>query len=266
MGTLTGKVAVVAGATRGAGRGIARGLGEAGATVYCTGRSTKGQPSPYQRPETIEETAEMVTAIGGTGIAVKVDHGQEAEVEALFQRVEAEQGRLDLLVNSIAGEDPLLGGWTSLWETDLGQGAEALRNTILTHVITAKHAARLMMKQGRGLIVEVTEHDLLGGGGNVLGDLAKASKPINGVTPRGLDGPGSRAGHGPGLVWGWIAAPFRTPIQSRTAGAHHETHPDRRHRADRAGRTARRAGPGERTGPVLLSGPAEGGVPRLHDY
>ena len=175
MGALTGKVAVVAGATRGAGRGIARGLGEAGATVYCTGRSTKGQPSPYQRPETIEETAEMVTAIGGTGIAVRVDHAQEAEVEALFQRVEAEQGRLDVLVNSIAGEDPLLGGWTSLWETDLGQGAEALRNTILTHVITAKHAALLMMKQGGGLIVEVTEHDLLGGGGNVLGDLAKSA-------------------------------------------------------------------------------------------
>src|SRR5262245_54004851 len=102
---LVGKVAVVAGATRGAGRGIARGLGEAGAIVYCTGRSVRGNPSPYKRPETIEETAEMVTAAGGTGIAVRVDHTIEAEVEALFQRVNAEQKRLDVLVNSIAGED-----------------------------------------------------------------------------------------------------------------------------------------------------------------
>ena len=172
---LEGKVAVVAGATRGAGRGIARGLAEAGATVYCTGRSTRGNPSPYRRPETIDETAELITARRGNAIPVRVDHAVEAEVEALFGRVEAEQGRLDVLVNSIAGEDPLLGGWTSLWDTDLSQGAEVLRQTILTHVITAKHAARLMRKKKRGLIVEVTEHDLLGGGGNVLGDLAKSA-------------------------------------------------------------------------------------------
>lgn len=172
---LAGKVAVVAGATRGAGRGIARGLAEAGATVYCTGRSTRGNPSPYRRPETIDETAELITARGGIAIPVRVDHAVEGEVEAFFGRVEAEQGRLDVLVNSIAGEDPLLGGWTSLWDTDLSQGAEVLRQTILTHVITAKHAARLMMKRKRGLIVEVTEHDLLGGGGNVLGDLAKSA-------------------------------------------------------------------------------------------
>src|SRR5262245_41088933 len=106
MPALKGKVAVVAGATRGAGRGIARGLGEAGATVYCTGRSVRGKPSPYGRPETIEETAELVTAAGGTGIAVRVDHTVEAEVRELFDRVEAEQGRLDVLVNSVAGEDP----------------------------------------------------------------------------------------------------------------------------------------------------------------
>src|SRR6185295_15821421 len=93
---LAGKVAVVAGATRGAGRGIARGLGEAGATVYCTGRSVRGNPSPYGRPETIEETAELVTKAGGEGVAVRVDHTVESEVEGLFERVERERGRLDV--------------------------------------------------------------------------------------------------------------------------------------------------------------------------
>src|SRR5688500_10410883 len=113
---LTGRVALVAGATRGAGRGIARALGEAGATVYGTGRSVRGMPSHYARPETIEETAELVTAAGGVGIAVRVDHGVEAEVKALFERVQGEQGRLDVLVNSVAGEDSRMGGWGSFWE------------------------------------------------------------------------------------------------------------------------------------------------------
>ena len=103
---LSGLVAIVAGATRGAGRGIARGLGEAGATVYCTGRSTTGHPSPYKRPETIDETAELIRAGGGTAIPVRVDHTVESEVEALVKRVVKEHGRLDILVNSIAGEDP----------------------------------------------------------------------------------------------------------------------------------------------------------------
>src|SRR5262245_66336577 len=94
---LDGRVAVVAGATRGAGRGIARGLAEAGAVVYCTGRSVRGKPSAYKRPETIEETAEIITAAGGSAVAVRVDHTVEAEVEALFRRVDAEQGRLDVL-------------------------------------------------------------------------------------------------------------------------------------------------------------------------
>src|ERR1700758_639930 len=99
-------VAVVAGATRGAGRGIARALGEAGAIVYCTGRSMRGNPSPYGRPETLEETAEIIAAEGGRAEAVRVDHTVESEVAALFERVEREYGRLDVLVNSIAGEDP----------------------------------------------------------------------------------------------------------------------------------------------------------------
>jgi NAD(P)-dependent dehydrogenase (short-subunit alcohol dehydrogenase family) len=173
---LAGHVAVVAGATRGAGRGIARALGEAGATVYCTGRSVPGHPSPYRRPETIDETAQMVTAAGGTGIAVRVDHAVEAEVEALFARVAGGHGRLDVLVNSIAGEDPLLGGWGSFWKTNLEHGADALRQTILTHLVTAKHAAPIMIKRRRGLIVEVTEGDtIFGGGGNALSDVAKSS-------------------------------------------------------------------------------------------
>ena len=128
---LSGQVALVAGATRGAGRGIARGLGEAGAMVYCTGRSVEGHRSPYNRPETIDETARMVTAAGGTGIAVRVDHTVELEVEAVFARVARDHGRLDVLVNSIAGEDPLLGGWGSFWQTDFTHGADALRQSIL---------------------------------------------------------------------------------------------------------------------------------------
>jgi NAD(P)-dependent dehydrogenase (short-subunit alcohol dehydrogenase family) len=109
--SLAGAVAVVAGATRGAGRGIARALGEAGATVYCTGRSVRANRSPYNRPETVEETAEMICAAGGSAVAVRVNHTVEKEVEALFQRVDRERGRLDVLVNSIAGEDPLMAQW-----------------------------------------------------------------------------------------------------------------------------------------------------------
>ena len=109
-------VAVVAGATRGAGRGIARALGQAGMVVYCTGRSVRGNLSPYGRPETIDETAELISAAGGTAIPVRVDHTIESEVEALFRRVVSEHGRLDVLVNSIAGEDPMMGQWASFWK------------------------------------------------------------------------------------------------------------------------------------------------------
>jgi NAD(P)-dependent dehydrogenase (short-subunit alcohol dehydrogenase family) len=170
---MTGHVAVVAGATRGAGRGIARALGESGATVYCTGRSVRGRPSAYGRPETLEETAEMISSAGGTAIPVRVDHTVEAEVEALFQRVDREHGRVDVLVNSIAGEEPMMTQWVSFWQTNLEHGEAVFRQCLLSHIITAKHAARLMIKRRRGLIVEVTESDLLMAGGNPMSQAVK---------------------------------------------------------------------------------------------
>jgi NAD(P)-dependent dehydrogenase (short-subunit alcohol dehydrogenase family) len=173
MRPLEKKVAVVAGATRGAGRGIARALGEAGATVYCTGRSTRGNLSPYRRPETIDETAERIDAAGGTAIPVRVDHTVEDEVRALFERVEKEQGRLDVLVNSIAGEDPGVAEWTSFLETDLTHAVPTLQQALVSHIITAQHGASLMKRKRRGLIVEVTEHDLLFAGGNALKQIVK---------------------------------------------------------------------------------------------
>ena len=163
---MNGRVAVVAGATRGAGRGIARALAEAGATVYCTGRSVRGNPSPYGRPETIEETAEMISAAGGTAIAVRVDHTIESEVEQLFARIDDEQGRLDVLVNCIAGEDPLMKQWGDFWKADLRHADTILRQSLVSHFMTAKHAALAMMPRRRGLIVEVTENDIIGAGAN----------------------------------------------------------------------------------------------------
>ena len=172
--SLAGAVAVVAGATRGAGRGIARALGEAGATVYCTGRSVRGgKRSPYNRPETIDETAEMIKAAGGSAFAIQVDHTVEPEVEQLFARVRREHGRLDVLVNSIAGEDPSMAQWCSFWKTDLLNGELALRQSLLSHIITAKHAAPHMIRNHRGLIVEVTEGNVLSAGGNPITQTVK---------------------------------------------------------------------------------------------
>ena len=160
---LRGRVAVVAGATRGAGRGIAAALGEAGATVYCTGRSSRVTPlrSDYDRTETIEETAELVTSLGGEGIAVAVDHLEREQVEALAARVRAEQGRLDVLVNDIWGGELLKGGpseWdTPIWELDLDAGLRILRLAIDTHLITSHHLLPLLVEQPGGLVVEVTD-------------------------------------------------------------------------------------------------------------
>jgi NAD(P)-dependent dehydrogenase (short-subunit alcohol dehydrogenase family) len=155
--TLEGKVALVAGATRGAGRGTAVALGEAGATVYCTGRSTRGQRSEYDRPETIEETAELVTAAGGTGIAVAVDHLEPDQVEALVRRIDAESGRLDVLVNDIWGGELLFQWETPLWEHDLGKGLRILRLAIDTHLITSHFALPLLIRRRGGLVVEMTD-------------------------------------------------------------------------------------------------------------
>lgn len=153
---LSGKIAVVA-----------------GATVYCTGRSVRGNPSPYNRTETIEETAELITAAGGTGIWARLDHTVEADVKIFFERIAHEHGQLEVLVNAMAGEDPLLAGWSSFWETDLQNAVAALQQALLSHVITAKYAAPLMIKKRRGLIVEIVEGDLLFSSGNVLAQVVK---------------------------------------------------------------------------------------------
>ena len=155
--TLEGKVALVTGATRGAGRGIAVALGEAGATVYCTGRSTRDRRSEYDRPETIEQTAELVTAAGGRGIAVAVDHLEAAQVEALVRRIDEESGRLDVLVNDIWGGEHLFQWDTPLWEHDLEGGLRMLRLAIDTHLITSHYALPLLIRRPGGLVVEMTD-------------------------------------------------------------------------------------------------------------
>jgi NAD(P)-dependent dehydrogenase (short-subunit alcohol dehydrogenase family) len=148
---LDGKVALVTGATRGAGRGTAVSLGEAGATVYCTGRTTSERRSEYDRPETIEETAALVEAAGGKGIAVAVDHLEPAQVEALVQRIDAEQGRLDVLVNDIWGGEKLAQWNTPVWEHDLDGGLRILRLAIDTHLITSHFALPLLIRRPGGL-------------------------------------------------------------------------------------------------------------------
>jgi NAD(P)-dependent dehydrogenase (short-subunit alcohol dehydrogenase family) len=158
MSSLAGKVALVAGATRGGGRGIAAELGAAGATVYVTGRTTRAQQSEYKRTsETIEETAELVTSLGGKGIAVRTDHLIPSEVEALVARIRAEQGRLDVLVNDVWGGELLFEWNKPVWEHNLENGLRLLRLAIDTHLITAHHALPLMIQQPGGLLVEVTD-------------------------------------------------------------------------------------------------------------
>ncbi|GAP52549.1 SDR family oxidoreductase [Streptomyces azureus] len=154
---LKGKVALVAGATRGAGRGIAVELGAAGATVYVTGRSTRTRRSEYDRPETIEDTADLVTEAGGQGIAVPADHLDPAQVRALVDRIADEQGRLDVLVNDIWGGENLFEWESPLWEHDLDKGLHLLRLAVETHAITSHHALPLLLRHPGGLVVEVTD-------------------------------------------------------------------------------------------------------------
>lgn len=154
---LHGKVALVAGATRGAGRGIAVELGAAGATVYVTGRTTRAQRSEMNRPETIEETAEQVTRAGGRGIAVQVDHLESEQVRALVERIEREQGRLDVLVNDVWGSEHLFEWSKPLWEHSLDNGMRLLRLAIDTHIITSYHALPLLTRRPGGLVVEITD-------------------------------------------------------------------------------------------------------------
>lgn len=152
---LTGKIALVAGATRGAGRQIAVQLGAAGATVYATGRTTRERRSELDRPETIEETAELVTAAGGTGIRVAVDHLDRDQVRRLVERIDAEQGRLDVLVNDIWGADPLITWEKPVWEQPLDAGFRTLRLAVDTHIITSHYALPLLIRNPGGLVVEI---------------------------------------------------------------------------------------------------------------
>jgi NAD(P)-dependent dehydrogenase (short-subunit alcohol dehydrogenase family) len=176
---LQGKIALVAGATRGAGRGIALALGEAGATVYCTGRSSRKRsrgrlPTPG-RPETIEETAELVTAAGGRGIAVRVDHTEPAEVKKLVAAIKRRHKGLDILVNDVWGGDVLTEWGKTFWTVNLENGLRMLKQAIHSHIITAHYAVPLMLGRHKGIIFEITDGDAFYYRGNIFYDLVKIS-------------------------------------------------------------------------------------------
>lgn len=170
---LQGKVALVAGATRGAGRAIAVALGEAGAVVIGTGRSSRERPGA--RPETIEETAEQVTRAGGVGVAARVDHTREDEVEALCERIRREHGGLDILINDLWGGEKLIEFGVPFWECSIAKGRAMIEQAVIAHAITSRFAVPLMFGRERGLIVEVTDGDSFGWRGPFFYDLVKMS-------------------------------------------------------------------------------------------
>jgi NAD(P)-dependent dehydrogenase (short-subunit alcohol dehydrogenase family) len=177
--SLRGKIALVAGATRGAGRGIAIALGEAGATVYCTGRSSRKNPSrrtgTKAQPETIEETAELVTAAGGRGIAVRVDHTELAEVKRLVATIKRQHRGLDILVNDVWGGDPLTEWDKRFWMHNLENGLKMLKQAVHSHIITSYHAVPLMLGRRGAIILEITDGDAFYYRGNLFYDLVKIS-------------------------------------------------------------------------------------------
>lgn len=172
---LRGRIALVAGATRGGGRGIAIALGEAGATVYCTGRSSRKGKHPPGRPETIEETAELVTAAGGRGIAVRVDHTQPADVKKLVAQIKRRHQGLDILVNDVWGGDALTEFGKPFWTLKLDDGLHMLKQAIHSHIITSHYAAPLMLGRPRSIIFEITDGDAFYYRGNLFYDLVKIS-------------------------------------------------------------------------------------------
>ena len=172
---LKGKIALVAGATRGAGRGIAIALGEAGATVYCTGRSSRGRPATPGRPETIEETAELVTAAGGRGLAVRVDHTRPEDVKKLIAGIKRRHKGLDILVNDVWGGDALTEFGKTFWTVNLENGLRMLKQAIHSHIITSYYAVPLMLDRDRGIIFEITDGDAFYYRGNLFYDLVKIS-------------------------------------------------------------------------------------------
>ncbi|MHB9144594.1 MAG: SDR family NAD(P)-dependent oxidoreductase [Symbiobacteriia bacterium] len=220
MGALTGKIAVVTGASRGAGRGVARGLGEAGATVYVTGRSARGGSTPTGRKETIEDTAGVVTAAGGVGIPVRCDHTNDAEVAALFDRVQQEQGRLDLLVNAVWGGSELLSGeGKPFWERAVENWDLMFTAGVRASLMASRFAIPLMLPHRQGLIINVSY--LFPDGkyyGHFYYDLAKAA--LNRMAA-GMAGDLKRHGEGIAAVAlspGWM----RTEIVLDSAGATEE--------------------------------------------
>jgi len=174
---LEGKVAVVAGATRGAGRGIAIELGAAGATVYVTGRTTGTQPSEYNRPETIEETAELVNSFGGKGIVANIDHTDPRQVEGLYKMIKTHHDRLDILVNDIWGGEDRTEWDVPIWEQSLTQGLHVLRNATESHIITNHYLLKLLIQHTGGVVFEVSdgtlEYNLAHYRGSLFYDLSK---------------------------------------------------------------------------------------------